>query len=103
MGVRRHALVAVISVVGFLNCAGTSWSETLLKLERDDVVVFLGGADMVHLQQAGHLEAMLTRAFASHQPKFRDLAWEADTVFRQGTVIERWRHSSTSYFGGSNS
>ena len=102
MGFRRHALVGVISVVCFMNWAGTTWSETSLKLQRDDVVVFLGGADMVHLQQAGHLEAMLTRAFASQQPQFRDLAWEADTVFRQGTVIERWRqdgHGDLDGFG----
>ena len=37
------------------------------------------------------MEAMLTRAFAAARPRFRDLSWEADTVFRQSTVIERWR------------
>ena len=61
------------------------------ELVDDDVVVFLGGTEMVHLQKAGYLEAMLTQAFARQRPKFRDLAWEADTVFRQGTVIQRWR------------
>ena len=62
-----------------------------LQLADDDVVVFLGGTNMVHLQQAGHFESILTHSFAAQQPKFRDLAWEADTVFRQGSVIERWR------------
>ena len=46
---------------------------------------------MLHLQQAGHFEAIATDAFANTKPKFRDLSWEADTVFRQGTAIERWR------------
>ena len=57
---------------------------------------------MLHLQQAGYLETMLTRAFAAGRPRFRDLSWEADTVFRQGTVIERWRedgHGDLDGFG----
>ena len=102
MGFPRHAIVGVMSIVSILNCAALCWSATPLQLLRNDVVVFLGGADMVHLQQAGHLEAILTRAFASQQPKFRDLSWEADTVFRQGTVIERWRqegHGDLDGFG----
>ncbi|MDP6118460.1 MAG: c-type cytochrome [Planctomycetota bacterium] len=66
-------------------------AEGRLTLSRDDVVVFAGSANMVRLQRAGYLEAMLASAFAASRPKFRDLSWEADTVFRQGTVIERWR------------
>ena len=46
---------------------------------------------MVRLQQAGYLEAMLTKAFPAARPQFRDFAWEADTVFGQASVIERWR------------
>jgi putative heme-binding domain-containing protein len=61
-------------------------------LAEDSVVTFLGGTNMVRLQQAGYLEAMIARNYAQARPKFRDLAWEADTVFRQGTVIERWRN-----------
>ena len=60
-------------------------------LAPDDVVVFAGGAGMVSLQRAGYFEAILTHAFADAQPTFRDLAWEADTVFALGTTIERWR------------
>ena len=66
-------------------------AQDSLVLQNDDVVTFLGGTNMVHLQQAGHLEAILTRSFARARPRFRDLSWEADTVFRQGSVIERWR------------
>jgi len=46
---------------------------------------------MLHLQQAGHLEAILAKAAAPQKARFRDLSWEADTVFRLGTDIERWR------------
>ena len=66
-------------------------TQAPLALQEKDVVTFLGGTNMVHLQQAGHLEAILTRSFTRTRPRFRDLSWEADTVFRQGSVIERWR------------
>lgn len=60
-------------------------------LEKDDVVVFTGGTNMLHLQRAGALETILTSQFATGRPRFRDLSWEADTVFRQGSIVERWR------------
>jgi glucose/arabinose dehydrogenase len=66
-------------------------AEIPFQLEQNDVVVFLGGANMVYLQKAGFLESILTDQFAASSPTFRDLAWEADTVFQQGTVLERWR------------
>ncbi len=62
-----------------------------LVLGEDEVVVLTGGTDMVHLQRAGYLETILTNAFADVRPTFRDLSWEADTVFRQGSALERWR------------
>ncbi len=54
------------------------------KLSKDDVVAFLGGTDMVRAQQSGHLEALLTWSHAKAPPRFRDMAWEADTVFALG-------------------
>ena len=98
----HHTFVGLLSVAMLLGFTNEGWSEKRLELLPQDVVVFLGGTDMVHLQQAGHFEAILTHAFAPLQPKFRDLAWEADTVFRQGTVIERWRqdgHGDLDGFG----
>ena len=53
------------------------------------MVVFLGGTNMLHLQQAGYLETILTQSQTTGGTRFRDLSWEADTVYRQGTVIER--------------
>ncbi|MEM7395853.1 MAG: hypothetical protein AAF492_26260, partial [Verrucomicrobiota bacterium] len=61
------------------------------QLNEGDTVMFAGGANMVRLNRTGYLETMLTHAFAQARPKFRDLSWEADTVFAQGTVLERWR------------
>lgn len=70
-----------------------------LALTDQDTVVFLGGTNMVRQQRSGYLETMLTHAFAadSKGPRFRDLSWEADTVDRLGSVIERWRPDG---FGG---
>lgn len=66
-------------------------AQSRFQLNQHEVVAFAGGANMLHLQQAGYLEAILTDAFAESKPKFRDLAWEADTVYRQGSAVERWR------------
>ena len=60
-----------------------SQAQDHLQLAPDEVVVLMGGTNMVRLQQAGHFESILTQSFALSRPKFRDLAWEADTVFRQ--------------------
>ncbi len=60
------------------------------ELTSKQVIAFLGGTNCVNLQNAGYLEATLTLAVDA-QPRFVDLAWEGDTVFRQGTIVERWR------------
>ncbi|MFL2867108.1 MAG: hypothetical protein ACJZ8Y_18000 [Pirellulaceae bacterium] len=64
-----------------------------IRLEDGDVVAFLGGTNMVRSVRAGALEYYLTDAFvnAETEVRFRDLSWEADTVYRLGTVKERWR------------
>ncbi len=88
--------VALITVSGAASQDRQS-REHRFELAKDDVIVFVGGTNVLHLQQAGYLEAALTQRFWETRPKFRDLSWEADTVFRQGTVIERWR--SKAHFG----
>ena len=83
----EYTLVVVVA----LAATGSSQAQAPFALVENDVVVFVGGTNMVRLQQAGHLETRLTQAFASVRPRFRDLSWEADTVYGQGSVIERWR------------
>ena len=70
-----------------------------LQLEDGDVVAFLGGTDLVRAQKDGTLEAAITHRFKDLNIKFRDLAWEGDTVFFQSTVRERWRREA---FGSLN-
>ena len=75
----------------FAGGLGLAAAEPPLELSGDDVIVFLGGTDMVRAQRSGHLETLLTWRFKNEPPKFRDLSWEADTVFALGTETNRWR------------
>jgi hypothetical protein len=52
-------------------------------LHPHDVVAFVGGEDMVAMSEYGYLELLLTRALPTYQLRFRNLAWEGDTVFEQ--------------------
>ena len=88
---QRKCLTAPLLTIVTLFATTFSQAQDSWQLDENDIVVLMGGTNMVHLQQAGHFESILTHAFATQRLKFRDLAWEADTVFHQGSVIERWR------------
>ena len=83
----------LLLIFSLLVHASVSFAVDQFSLEDGDVVVFLGGTDMVRAVRSGELETGLTREFvnADTAVKFRDLSWEADTVYRLGTVKERWR------------
>jgi hypothetical protein len=51
--------------------------------QTNDTVAFLGAADVVAAQQSGHLESLLAIACRGQDVRFRNLAWEGDTVFEQ--------------------
>ena len=55
--------------------------EEKFALEDHDVVAFLGGASMVKQVESGWLESFLTHAAAGRAISFRDLSWQADTVY----------------------
>ncbi|MGE4549884.1 MAG: hypothetical protein AAEJ57_00740, partial [Opitutales bacterium] len=88
-----------LTVIGAL---ATLVSPTLLEgdekadldLGNGEVVAFVGGTDLVRMQKAGRVEAALTHRFKEARPRFRDLAWEGDTVYLQTTVAERWRRQA---------
>ena len=56
--------------------------EHAFALRDGEMVVFTGGTNAMRAQRYGYLEALLSRA-VSGQVRFRNLAWQADTVFRQ--------------------
>ena len=51
--------------------------------KKGDVIALVGGEDLVAMSEYGYLELLLTRALPDHRLKFRNLAWEGDTVFEQ--------------------
>ncbi|MEM1294291.1 MAG: GDSL-type esterase/lipase family protein [Verrucomicrobiota bacterium] len=48
-----------------------------------EVVAFLGGTNVVQEQFDGHLEALLHQTWPEEKLRCRNLAWQADTVYRQ--------------------
>src|SRR5262245_50585120 len=56
-------------------------AERPFPLSSNDVVAFVGGADISAAQQSGHLESLLACAYPSAH--FRNFGWEGDTVFAQ--------------------
>src|SRR4051812_46421899 len=75
----KTLLFSLFATVG-VALAGNA-SEPLFK--PSDVVAFVGGEDMVDLSEYGYLEQSLVRALPGQQLRFRNLAWEGDTVFEQ--------------------
>jgi hypothetical protein len=52
-------------------------------LKKNDVIAIVGGEDMVVASEYGYLELLITRALPDYHLRFRNLAWEGDTVFEQ--------------------
>jgi hypothetical protein len=60
-----------------------SASGAEITFRTNDVVAFVGGANVAAAQQSGHLETLLTLAHPRHRLRFRNFGWEGDTVFAQ--------------------
>ena len=84
----------LIKVVVCILLLAVSAGAAPLELREGDVVAFVGGTDMVRMQNDGRLEAALTYDSMDASPRFRDLAWDGDTVYFQSTVGERWREEA---------
>ena len=81
----KRLLVLLLSLPQWL------FAQTSIEIKENDVLLLPGGTNMVYLKRAGYRETILTRDFNDAKPRFLDFSWEADTVYRQGSVIERWR------------
>lgn len=75
-------LPLLLRLLAVLGCVLPSIAAEPL-LRPHDVIAFVGGEDMVAMSEYGYLELLLTRALPEHQLRFRNLAWEGDTVFEQ--------------------
>jgi hypothetical protein len=56
-------------------------ADASFPLRSNDVVAFVGGADVSSAQQSGQLEALLACAWPT--ARFRNFGWEGDTVYAQ--------------------
>ena len=52
-------------------------------IEDDQTIILLGGTNAVESSSQGYLETLLTAAYKEHQLQFRNMAWQADTVYHQ--------------------
>jgi len=77
----RFPLFCLIALALVLGTSSLRAGERFLK--QDDVVAFVGGENMVAVSDNGFLEFSLTRSFPDLRVRFRNLAWEGDTVFEQ--------------------
>lgn len=59
------------------------YKEGKFELGQDEVVVFIGQENLVREAKSGEIESRIAAAFASKNPAFRSMAWEADTVHEQ--------------------
>lgn len=62
---------------------GVAASAAVLPLRTNDVIAVLGGANALAAGQSGHLETLLQAAHPGLRLRFRNLAWEGDTVAAQ--------------------
>ncbi len=53
------------------------------EVRSNEVIVLAGQENFVREQKAGELESRLASAFAGKAPRFRPMAWQADTVYQQ--------------------
>ncbi len=65
----------------------TSQQRSPFHFADGDHVVFLGATFFEREQQFGHMEAALTGTLGNRRVTFRNLGWDADTVFAESRGI----------------
>jgi hypothetical protein len=65
----------------FLLCCAVPTAPALFTT--NDVVAFVGGADVATAQHTGHLESLLAVQHHGLNVRYRNFGWEADTIFDQ--------------------
>ncbi|MEO1994097.1 MAG: beta galactosidase jelly roll domain-containing protein [Planctomycetaceae bacterium] len=57
--------------------------EDGFRIDSDQTIVILGGTNALESGRYGYLETLLTAAYPQYRLRLRNLAWQADTVYRQ--------------------
>jgi hypothetical protein len=66
-----------------VNSVGGEAGAAVWTLRQGDLVVFTGGEDMVATQENGYMEMLLQLSCAAEHIRYRNMAWEGDTVYEQ--------------------
>lgn len=74
-----HSAIAILILVA--STTTLSAQQNPLTFNNGDTIVFAGSSRMTQQLESGYLETLLTQASADKQVRFRDLAWQADTVY----------------------
>ena len=78
-GMMRFPLAALLCFCFLMSLA--RGAEPFLR--QDDVIALVGGENMVAVSENGFFELYLTSDYPDFHLRFRNLAWEGDTVFEQ--------------------
>jgi hypothetical protein len=70
-------------LLSLLLCGFAQGSAAAPLFATNDIVAFVGGADVAAAQHSGHLEALLAIQHHGVGVRFRNFGWEGDTVFEQ--------------------
>jgi hypothetical protein len=76
-----RVLVFLQLMASVVTAAGAADRAPLFRT--NDVVAFLGGANTLGIAASGHLETLMAVSHPELGLRFRNLAWEADTVFER--------------------
>ncbi|HVJ46455.1 MAG TPA: PVC-type heme-binding CxxCH protein, partial [Luteolibacter sp.] len=59
------------------------FTDGKLSLLENETIIFTGQTNLAREQKSGMLEGIITQINAAKKPRFRSMAWEADTVYEQ--------------------
>jgi len=83
MPCRIPSRATALSLLLVVLLSGGVFSLAAATLKTNDVIAFVGGEDVMAMQQFGYVEVLLARETAAKNLRFRNLGWEGDTVFEQ--------------------
>src|SRR5262245_40876012 len=79
----RRLSIGITAWLTWLSFVCVAAEAPSFRFRTNDVIAFVGGEDVVEMQRNGYLELLLTTARPNHHLRFRNLAFEGDTVFEQ--------------------
>jgi hypothetical protein len=91
----RHSLRLLLIGLALVFTFQTIPALPATLLKSNDVIVLVGGEDIVAMQEHGYLELLLARPTLERNLRFRNLGWEGDTVFEQkrGLNFPSWEQT----------